>query len=216
MNNSMAPDQSESAPNPLLQAMRRHPLVAYFFIAYAFSWIVSIPFILSEWSLLPGNYQVAFVIKGFGPFAAAFFMSWVLEGKEGVKRMRKHIRQWKASWLWYLFVLVGIPLLLIAGILVQPGATANFLGLKPLLAVTYLFTYIAVFFGGGPLGEEPGWRGFALPRLQEKYGPLLGTLILGVLWTCWHLPDFLTSARGAGRGQVGQHFCTTSRSSCCW
>ena len=57
-----------------------------------------------------------------------------------------------------------------------------------------------MLFGGGPLGEEPGWRGFALPRLQHNNGPLWGTLILGLLWTCWHLPDFLTSAQGGGPG----------------
>ncbi len=43
----------------------------------------------------------------------------------------------------------------------------------------------------GPLWEEPGWRGFALPRLQEQFGPISGTLILGVLWAGWHLPGYL-------------------------
>jgi CAAX protease family protein len=46
-------------------------------------------------------------------------------------------------------------------------------------------------FLGGPINEEPGWRGFALPRLQAHYGPLSGTLFLGMLWGCWHLPLFL-------------------------
>jgi len=195
-----ASGSSASMPNKLQQGIRRHPLFFYFFIAYAFSWIISIPFILSEWGILHGDFQLAFVLKGFGPFLAAYLITRVLEGKEGVKRLRQQIRDWKKSWLWYILVLIGIPLLLILGILVQPRATTNFLGLKPLLLVSYFFTYIAVFFGGGPLGEEPGWRGFALPRLQQKYGPLWGTLLLGMFWACWHLPDFLTSAQGGGPG----------------
>jgi len=180
--------------------LRKHPLFFFFFITYAFSWIVSIPYILSEWGILRGNFQLAFVLKGFGPFLTALLMTQILEGKEGIKRLRQKIKDWKKSWFWYILVLLTIPLLLIFGIVLQPGATKYFAGVKPLILVSYFFTYIAVFFGGGPLGEEPGWRGFALPRLQQKYGPFWATLLLGVLWTCWHLPDFLTSAQGGGPG----------------
>jgi uncharacterized protein len=191
---------STSSSRNLQKIMQQHPLFFFFFITYAFSWIISIPFILSEWGILRGNFQLAFVLKGFGPFLTALLMTWILDGKQGIKRLREQITDWKKSWLWYVLVLIAIPLLLIMGIVLQPRATTNFLGLNPLLLVSYFFTYIAVFFGGGPLGEEPGWRGFALPRMQQEHGPLWGTLLLGVLWTCWHLPDFLTSAQGGGPG----------------
>jgi uncharacterized protein len=196
----MKSNQTTSISRNLTQAMRRHPLFFFFLITYAFSWIISIPYILSEWGILHGNFQWAFVLKGFGPLLTAYLMTRIIDGKEGIKLLRQRIRDWKKSWLWYVLVLFGIPMFLIIGIVMQPGSTTNFQGLKPLLPLSYFFTYIAVFFGGGPLGEEPGWRGFALPRLQQKHGPFWGTLLLGFLWTCWHLPDFLTSAQGGGPG----------------
>jgi membrane protease YdiL (CAAX protease family) len=69
-----------------------------------------------------------------------------------------------------------------------------FLGLAPLSPLPLLVLFVYVFFLGGPLGEEPGWRGFALPRLQRMHGPLVGSLILGPLWALWHLPFFWVPA----------------------
>jgi membrane protease YdiL (CAAX protease family) len=62
--------------------------------------------------------------------------------------------------------------------------------------VRAFFIYPALLVGG-PLGEEPGWRGFAFPRLQRQYGPLVGTLILGPVWAFWHVPIWLTAWRVA-------------------
>lgn len=200
MNLSTKSGQPTSTSRNLRQVMRQHPLLFFFLIAYAFSWILSIPFILSEWGILHGDLRIVFVLKSFGPFAAAYMMTSILEGKEGLTRLRKSIKQRQAGWQWYLFILLGIPALFLVGIILQPGALASFQGFKSLLLVSYPLTLIAVFFGGGPLGEEPGWRGFALPRLQQRYGPLWGTLLLSVGWTGWHLPDFLTSAQGGGPG----------------
>lgn len=182
------------------QLLRQYPLFFYFLLAYGFSWIMVLPFILSEWGFLSGDFTIAFILKSYGPFLAAYLMFYVTEGKEGVLRLRKSLRQARAGWGWYLFILLGIPSMILIGILLQPGTLAGFQGWKPALLGSYLVTYVLVFFGGGPLGEEPGWRGFALPRLQSRFGPLRGTLLLGILWTCWHLPDFLTSAQGGGPG----------------
>jgi membrane protease YdiL (CAAX protease family) len=181
--------------------MRKHPLFFFFLISYAFSWITVIPFLLAEWGVLSGDYLLAFIVKSFGPFLAAYVMIRVTEGREGLDRFRSSFRQLRAGWGWYLFILLGIPGLIVLGIVLQPGTLAGFQGIKTGLLVVYLVNFIVVFFGGGPLGEEPGWRGFALPHMQKRYGPLWGTLLLGVLWTFWHLPDFLSpSAQGGGPG----------------
>jgi uncharacterized protein len=181
--------------------MRLHPLVAFFVMAYGFSWIVSIPAILSAWGVLPvAVFAVFFTIKSFGPFVAAYVVTGVIEGREGVRHLRRSLRQVRAGWQWYAFILLGIPALLLLGIAVLPGALSSFQGFPRGFVPTYLVTFVLIFFGGGPLGEEPGWRGFALPRLQARYGALRGTVLLGALWVFWHLPDYLTVAQRGGPG----------------
>jgi membrane protease YdiL (CAAX protease family) len=73
--------------------------------------------------------------------------------------------------------------------------------------VNYAVTFIFVFFGVG-LPEEIGWRGFALPRMQPRYGPLRGTLLLGLLWTFWHLFFFFGPGHGGGVGTSVATFLT--------
>ena len=123
--------QISTSPKKLKKFILNHPLVSFFLMAYGFSWILSIPFILSEWGVLKGNFQVVFVLKSFGPFAAAYIITGIVEGKEGLLRLRQRIKQMQAGWQWYLFILAGIPALIIIGIIIQPGALAGFQGLKP-------------------------------------------------------------------------------------
>jgi membrane protease YdiL (CAAX protease family) len=66
--------------------------------------------------------------------------------------------------------------------------------------LTYLVTFIIVLIIGGPLFEEIGWRGFALPRMQPLHGPLVGSIILGLLWGLWHLPEFMVATWAESSG----------------
>ena len=127
-------------------------------------------------------------------------MTGLLEGDSGLGRLLHRFAFWRVGLQWYLFVLLGVPALCLLGIVVLPGALASFKAPTPLFLVHSLEQLFVVFFLGGPLAEEPGWRGFALPRLQRNYGPLRGTLLLAVLWNCWHLPHFLTPAQHGGPG----------------
>ena len=208
------PAKPAAPSSDLKAAMLRHPLLFFFLMAYAGSWIVSIPIVLSEWGYLPKSLFVPlFFIKPFvGPFLAAYIMTRVVEGKEGWRRLRRRLVQTRAGRQWYLFILLGIPALFLLGIFVLPGAASSFQGFPNssivYFLVFYLVNFILIFFGGGPLGEEPGWRGFALPRMQTRYGALNGALLLGVVWAFWHLPDFLTSAQGGGPGTGWSNFFT--------
>jgi len=180
--------------------MLSHPLFSYFSVAYAIKWIVLIPYTLAAWGIIAGDWSAAFILATFGPFVAGVVMVNLVEGRAGLSRLKNGIRQWRLGWRWLLFLLVGIPALVMLGVIVQPGAFAGFLGVPPTLLVSYPLTYALVWFGGGGVNEEVGWRGFALPRMQTRYGPLWGTLALGVIHCFWHLEEFLTPAQGGGPG----------------
>jgi membrane protease YdiL (CAAX protease family) len=203
-----ADELAGARPGRVREVMRQHPLFFFFFMAYTFSWIVSTPYVLSSWGILPsGNFEggnglafLLFAVKAYaGPTLAAIIMTSVTEGREGLRRLRHRLTQWRTRWQWYLFILVGIPALILFGLIIQPGVLASFQGLTRVIALSYPVAFFAIFFQTG-LPEEIGWRGFALPRMQPRYGPLWGTLLLGVVWGFWHLLYFLTPDHGGGPG----------------
>jgi membrane protease YdiL (CAAX protease family) len=177
--------------------MKRHPLIAYFSLAYALAWILVIPIVLSQRGLglfsLPEPLLFGlFLASTFsGPLPAALILTSVLDGKAGREQLLRSLFQWRVGFGWYLLVLVGYPLIFLVGLTVYLGTAPGTALIQkwPLLLTYYLPTAaIGIIFPG--LGEEPGWRGFALPRLQGQYGPLAGSLILGALHALWHLPVY--------------------------
>lgn len=172
--------------------IRQHPLVSYFVLAYAFSWLMALPSVLAAWGRLPGDYTLGYNLKQWiGPALAAIIVTGVTSGGASLRRLWGRMRDWRAGWVWYLFILLGVPALLYLGITLSPGAQLSPHGLTLTVVITYLVNFVLVFFLVG-LPEEIGWRGFALPRMQPRNGPLWGSLLLGVLWGGWHLLDFLT------------------------
>jgi len=194
-----APGQPAAPHEGLKGLLARHPLVSFFVLAYTLTWLAWSPWYLSEdgIGLLPYDAEsisdylnpVALIV---GPTLSAFIMTSVTEGREGVRRLVRRIVLWRVGFGWYLFVLLGIPAIIVLSTVVVPGALASF---KAAALPSTLFLYVVTgpifLFAGGPVFEEIGWRGFALPRLQRLYGPLVGSLVLGALWGLWHLPLFL-------------------------
>src|SRR5262245_35986070 len=106
-----------------------------------------------------------------GPSVSALIMTGVMQGRAGIRALLGRIVLWRVPYLWYLVALLGIPLIMVLGMVFLPGAVASF---DPLTIETWLgypWLFILVLFLGGPFLEEPGWRGFALPRLQHLMGP---------------------------------------------
>jgi uncharacterized protein len=200
-----APAQPASSRQGLLA---RHPLLFYVLIAYGGTWIVWLPFLLSAdgLGLMSFSSPLPLIVIGglgtfTGPAVGAFVMTGVTEGRAGVRRLLRKMVLWRVGLRWYLFTFLGFPVILALGTIVVPGNLASFKPTDPipLLSSFLLFFIYPALIIGGPLGEEPGWRGFALPRLQRRYGPLVGSLFLGVIWTFWHVaPVWLASWYAAG------------------
>jgi membrane protease YdiL (CAAX protease family) len=175
--------------------LARHPLLSYFLIAFVFSWLVFLPGPLTYHGVLGLSPQLVgyLAIAGLlGPALAGFVMSAATEGAAGVGDLLRRMVLWRVGIGWYLFAVLGIPaVVVLATIVLHPGALSSLdLSAQP-FALPYLIAFVSMALIGGPLFEEPGWTGFAQPRLQRLHGPLLGGLILGGLWALWHLPSFL-------------------------
>jgi uncharacterized protein len=201
-----APVQPASVRQGLLT---RHPLVSFFFMAYAFSWIVWAPWVLGEdgAGLLPIN--ISQTASGYlnatailaGPTLSAFIMTATTEGREGVRQLLGRYVLWRVGLRWYVFALLGVPLIMLVGTMAYSMELPNLAALGgPSYLLSYLVSFALVTLLGGPLLEEGGWRGFALPRMERLHGPLLASLILGVLWALWHLPEFLVPSWAASSG----------------
>ena len=183
--------------------MLKHPLLSYFSLAYAIKYVFVLPLTLSAWGIYSGDWQFFFALSTFGPLVGGVVMTYLSEGRAGLGRLLRRIRQWRVGWPWLLFIFVGVPVLFLLAVAIVPGDLAGF-GLQGTSAValllTYVINYAITWFVGGPLGEEVGWRGFALPRMLTRYGPLWGTLLLGVVHCFWHFEEFFTPNQGGGPG----------------
>lgn len=191
-------------------SIRRRPLVWFFALAHAGSWIGWSPWWLSASGVGLFSYELPpSAVAGInqlglfaGPFLAAFVVTRIDSGREGVARLWGRIVRWRVTPLAYLIAL-GIPLVVVGSYLVLPGSPradepVSF-GVVALLVGTFV-----VYLLGGPFQEEPGWRGFALPRLQEALHPAAAALVLGVLHCLWHAPLFLTQEWDTPRQDVSQ------------
>ena len=190
--------------------LARRPLTSFFVLSYALSWLGWSPWYLSEAGvgLLPyggESFSTYFNIAALmlGPTLSAFVVTGATEGREGVRRLLRRIVLWRVGFRWYLFVMLGTPAIVVLSTLAMPGALASFQA-EAVPKVLFLYVVAGLFFlfAGGPFFEEIGWRGFALPRLQALYGPLVGSFVLGVLWGLWHLPLFLIPSWDTPHGSV--------------
>ncbi|GAB3601729.1 type II CAAX endopeptidase family protein [Kineococcus gypseus] len=187
-----------------LAPVRAHPLVSFFVLANATSWIAWTPYVLSRhglglWDLrfpeVLSSSQILGVLPGayLGPIASALLVTAVADGREGLRRWTSRMWRWRVRWHWYATTLLGVPAaMLLTGFAFSGGRVSA----PSLLAVSAYVPALLVQVVTTGLAEEPGWRDFALPRLQDRFGPLAGSMVLGPSWALWHGPLFLTEWGG--------------------
>jgi len=190
---------SQSATSSSLRRLiKRHPLVAFFVLAFAGAWIMFLPLLLSRngVGLLPFTLPVVpfQTIGAFaGPTLAAFIVTAATSGKAGLRQLLRQIVQWRVGVGWYLLALLGFPLTYVGSGIITLGVASQptLLAQWSLLFTVYL-PYLVVDLIS-TMGEEMGWVGYALPNLQQRIAPLLSAVTLGVLWSLWHLPAFFVT-----------------------
>jgi membrane protease YdiL (CAAX protease family) len=185
-----APVRSRPA-TPASDARALRPVAWFVLLAYGWTWGL----LASAWLLLrAGAVSEATAgllgdVAGFGPTVAALVAAAAL-GRSALTWLLASLFRWRVSPGWYLVALYGPALVAVAGAAAWfgPGALA-YDRLWPAVVTRYVPVALLTLLTAGPIQEELGWRGFALPRLQARLRPAAGTAVLGAVWAAWHLPN---------------------------
>ncbi len=226
--------------------VKRHPLIAFFAITFAFSWTIEFfipqisntavlgPFLTAvvlsailapervnsfrprRWALFALVFGVAFAAWViFTPLLTAqfaqqpwyalwfpgavssaviaFLISGPMVSRRGVRDLLGHVAKWRVGWSSYAAALLLGPALWLLPVGLDLALGGQFppwpRGAPTLGLILATFAWV-LLFGGGL--EEPGWRGFALPRLQSRWNPIVASVILGFFWALWHVPEYVT------------------------
>lgn len=190
---------------PIGALVARREVAAFFALTLALSWSMWVPGALGLIDF--GSLGLGIiVIGGFGPLAAAAIVTWL--GGASLRAWARQVLHWHVSPRWYLAA-IGIPLLafgaasavyLAVGNAIEPSDVSQQIPIYALPLIYVLNMGFVFLLGGGQ--EELGWRGFALPRLLDRFDAVTASLVIGVVWAVWHLPLFAME----GSSQFGGPF----------
>ncbi len=175
------------------------PLRVYFWLAFGITWgaggLGLLVGAFQPGALAPPRHPL-YLLAGYGPSIAGVIMAAATEGRAGLRQLfGRAIPTW-AGVPWYAAVLVGYPAAAVAASwLLVPHSLIGLPSWDRLISLVP----ITLVLDTGPLGEEFGWRGFALPRLLRRRSPLPAALIIGGIWFAWHLPTFFIATLSQSR-----------------
>ncbi len=175
--------------------MKKHEILSFIFITYLCSWTI--------WGILYSSYIgiidkslhnehiTFFIILGlFMPSTMSIVLTGCLYKRKGLKELLIRLTKWRFNPIYYVFVTGYMAAIFYITFLICSILGNNIkidFYKNPLYILFYAILQLAL---GGPLGEEIGWRGFLLPRLQRKLSPFQASLVIAIVWACWHLPLF--------------------------
>lgn len=174
------------------------PLWCFFVLTFALSWLFWVPAALFGRDFTSTAWGIPYILGGFGPSAAGIIMIIRSVAEEERRDFWRRVVDFsRISAGWYLFIAFIFPALFAASVALASLLGAPLPGFETLtqIAANPLTLVGMVIIGiiGGPLSEELGWRGFALERLEDRWSPLVSSLILAPFWWVWHLPLFFMS-----------------------
>jgi uncharacterized protein len=177
--------------------LKRHSLIIGLVLLFLYTWTID----LSNSGILP--FEVPFPIYitlGWGFIFASLLMTWLTLGRDEAVKLFKRLLIWRVGWKWFLAAFLIEPFCIAAGVYLNAALTRTppdfsavmayqIFGESASLPLFFLPFFLLDLITNG---EEMGWRGYALPRLQVKYSALASSLILGAIWGFWHLPKYIT------------------------
>ena len=181
--------------------IRRNPLTAFFLLAFGLTWIFMIADALGSHNIVPFRLPLPLmIVMGYMPTLAAVIVTGMTKGRKGLRALLGKLLIARVGLRWYAIAIFGLTVLYIGTIALYNAMritpALSYLSEKtpPFSSPLELIPRIILLFliVGIVNGEELAWRGFALPRLQAKYNALTSSLILGVIWSLFHLPLFFT------------------------
>src|SRR5262245_49328835 len=179
--------------------MRKRPLLSFFVLTFAITWGLGACFALFPDRLVAlfgpiSNTNPLFYVAVYAPSLSALIVTAYADGIGGLRQLLSRLLRWRVSILWYFIVLLGMPALMVgSAVLTAWFSGEHFDFTKGHKELALYFVLLSLVRDPGPLGEELGWRGFALPRLLQRHSALTASLILGLIWGIWHLPAFFLS-----------------------
>jgi membrane protease YdiL (CAAX protease family) len=182
--------------------IKRHPVIAYYFLTFAVSWGAiftalgsnGIPATKEQFNIV---LPVAIFAMLIGPSVAAILLTGIMDGKAGFRDLRARLLKRQVSGRWYAVALLAAPLLIGTSLfvfsMISPGFPPSVFVTRDRVTLLLMGVTSGVIVG---ICEELGWSGFALPRLRQRYSVLTTGVIMGILWGAWHIASHAVMASG--------------------